>query len=127
MIPNQEEYISLATQKRDGSFVNTPVWFAQEGERNSYFIFSNKKAGKIKRIRNFSEVKVAVCNYKGDLRGNWFPAKAELIDQPEKVNFAFSVIRSKYGWKIKIGDFFSKLSGRYYQRQIINFSFKKEH
>jgi len=48
MIPNQEEYISLATQKRDGSFVNTPVWFAQEGERNSYFIFSNKKAGKIK-------------------------------------------------------------------------------
>ena len=124
MISNKEEYINLATQKKDGSFVNTPVWFAQEGEKNSYFIFSNKKAGKIKRIRNFSEAKVALCNYKGDISGDWFPAEAELIDELEKVNFAFSVIRSKYGWKIKIGDFFSKISGRYYQRQIIKFSFK---
>ena len=50
MISNQEKYINLGTQKRDGSFVNTPVWFAQEGEKNNYFIFSNNKAGKIKRI-----------------------------------------------------------------------------
>ena len=124
MISNKEEYINLATQKKDGSFVNTPVWFAQEGEKNSYFIFSNKKAGKIKRIRNFSESKVALCNYKGDVSGDWFPVEAELIDEFEKVNFAFSVIKSKYGWKIKIFNFFSKISGRYSQRQIIKFSFK---
>ena len=124
MISNQEKYINLGTQKRDGSFVNTPVWFAQEGEKNNYFIFSNNKAGKIKRIRNFPSVKVAVCNYKGDSLGEWYPAKAELIDEPEKVNLAFSELRNKYGWQIRIGDFFSKISGRYYKRQIIKFSFK---
>jgi hypothetical protein len=31
MISNQEKYINLSTRKRDGSFVATPVWFAQEG------------------------------------------------------------------------------------------------
>ena len=124
MISNQEKYINLGTQKRDGSFVNTPVWFAQEGEKNNYFIFSNNIAGKIKRIRNFPLVKVSVCNYKGDSLGEWYPAKAELIDEPEKVNLAFSELRNKYGWQIRIGDFFSKISGRYYKRQIIKFSFK---
>ena len=124
MISNQEKYINLGTQKRNGSFVNTPVWFAQEGEKNNYFIFSNNKAGKIKRIRNFPSVKVAVCNYKGDSLGEWYPAKAELIDEPETVNLAFSELRNKYGWQIRIGDFFSKISGRYYKRQIIKFSFK---
>ena len=124
MISNQEKYVNLGTQKRDGSFVNTPVWFAQEGEKNNYFIFSNNKAGKIKRIRNFPSVKVAVCNYKGDSLGEWYPAKAELIDEPETVNLAFSELRNKYGWQIRIGDFFSKISGRYYKRQIIKFGFK---
>ena len=51
MISNQEQYINLSTRKRDGSFVDTPVWFAQEGETNNYYVFSMKNAGKIKKLR----------------------------------------------------------------------------
>ena len=58
MISNRENYINLSTRKRDGSFVNTPVWFAQEGETNNYYVYSLNNVGKVKRIRNFPEVKV---------------------------------------------------------------------
>ena len=122
MISNQEQYINLSTRKRDGSFVDTPVWFAREGETNNYYIFSMKNAGKIKRIRNFPNVKVAPCNFWGKLKSDWIDAKTELIDEPEKIKFSFSVLRSKYGFRFKISDFFSKIFGRYHQRQIIKFS-----
>ena len=48
MISNRENYINLSTRKRDGSFVNTPVWFAQEGATNIYYVYSLKNVGKVK-------------------------------------------------------------------------------
>jgi hypothetical protein len=32
---------------------------------------------------------------------------------------AYRALRRKYGWQMKIGDFFSKLSGRYDKRAIV--------
>ncbi len=48
---NTAEYISLSTQKRDGSTVETPVWFAQDGDK--IYVFTEGNAGKVKRLRNF--------------------------------------------------------------------------
>ena len=125
MISDQEKYVSLATRKRDGSFVNTPVWFAREGETSNYYVFSlksGKKAGKVKRIRNFPDVKVATCDVSGNLKGDWIDASAELIDESEQVEFAYSLLRNKYGLSLRIGNFFSRIVGNYYRRQIIKFS-----
>ena len=47
MISNQEQYISLSTRKRDGSFVDTPVWFAQEGETNNYYTVDDSPKGPV--------------------------------------------------------------------------------
>ena len=120
-IPNQEHYINLSTRKRDGSFVNTPVWFAQDGKSNSYYIFSLKNAGKVKRIRNFPDVKVASCSYSGKLKGDWIDAKADLIVGSESIRFAYLHLRRKYGIRFRIGDFFSWIIGNYHRRQIIRF------
>ena len=60
MISNKEKYINLSTQKKDGTFVNTPVWFAQEDNKNVFYVFSAGEAGKIKRIKNISSVKVCL-------------------------------------------------------------------
>ena len=38
-------YFSLATRKRSGDFVPTPVWFAPAG--GSYYVFSAGNAGKV--------------------------------------------------------------------------------
>ena len=121
MISDKEKYVNLSTQKKDGSFVNTPVWFAKDGDKNNFYIFSAGEAGKVKRIRNFSSVKVAICNVKGDLLGEWISAQAELVDGEESKIIAYRQLHKKYGLTIKIFDFFSKLFGKYKQRQIIKF------
>ena len=122
MISNKENYINLSTRKRDGSSVNTPVWFAQEGETNSYYAYSLDNSGKVKRIRNFPDVKVATCNFSGKLKGDWIDANADLVDEPETTKVAYSLLRKKYGIRFRLGDFFSWIKGTYHKRQIIRFS-----
>ena len=73
----------------------------------------------MKRIRNFPDVKVATCTASGRLTGDWSDANAELIDESEQVEFAYSLLRQKYGFSLRIGDFFSRMVGNYYRRQII--------
>ena len=121
MISNKEKYINLSTQKKDGTFVNTPVWFVQEANKNVFYVFSAGEAGKVKRIKNISSVKVAICNVRGDLRGDWLEAEAELVDKEESIRLAYSHFQRKYGLTIKVFDFFSKLFGKYKKRQVIKF------
>ena len=122
MISNQETYINLSTRKKDGSFVNTPVWFAQEGETNNYYVYSLDNSGKVKRIRNFPEVKVGICTFSGKPKGGWAYAMADLVDEPETTKVAYSILRKKYGIRFRVGDFFSWIKGTYHRRQIIRFS-----
>ena len=122
MISNEENYINLSTRKRDGSSVNTPVWFAQEGETNNYYVYSLDNSGKVKRIRNFPEVKVATCKFSGKRKSDWIDAKADLVDEPENIMVAYSCLRKKYGIRFRVGDFFSWIKGTYHRRQIIRFS-----
>ena len=56
MISNKEKYINLSTQKIDGTFVNTPVWFVKEDKKNIFYVFSAGEAGKVKRIKNGLEI-----------------------------------------------------------------------
>jgi PPOX class probable F420-dependent enzyme len=123
MISNREKYINLATRKRDGSFVDTPVWFAQFGDEPVFFVFSLKDAGKVKRIRNFSEVRVVHCTFRGGLKGEWQDACAELVTDPKLVADAHVYFRKKYGWVMRLSDFFSRLVGNFRRRQYIRLSF----
>jgi len=125
MISDKEKYINLATQRKDGTFVNTPVWFTKDEQSNDYFIFSAGEAGKVKRIRNFSSVKVAICNFKGDLRGDWESAQAELIDEEDSITRAYGQFQRKYSVSLKVINFFSRLFGKYKKRQIIKFNLSR--
>ncbi len=125
MICDDEKYVNLSTKRKDGSFVNTPVWFAQDGEKNDFFIFSAGEAGKIKRIKNFSSVRVAICDVRGNLKGEWISAQAELVSEEESKIKAYKQLHKKYGLTIRVFDFFSKLFGKYEQRQLVKFSIEK--
>jgi PPOX class probable F420-dependent enzyme len=100
------------------------VWFAQEGETNNYYVYTLKKTGKVKRIRNFPDVKVATCNFSGKLKGDWIDARVDLIDESGNIKIAYSLLRDKYGIRIRIVDFFSWIVGNYHRRQIIRFRIK---
>ncbi|MEE4145688.1 MAG: PPOX class F420-dependent oxidoreductase [Halieaceae bacterium] len=110
-------YISFATRKKSGDLVATPVWFAPDGD--SYYLFSAGEAGKVKRLRNFSEVRIAACTVTGTLTGEWLDTRAYLLDKPADMERALKALRRKYGWQMAIGDCFSRLTGKMKRRQYI--------
>ncbi len=111
------EYFNLATFRRNGSAVATPVWFAVLGD--IYYVFSAPDTGKIKRIRLTSRARVAACDIRGKLLGEWIEAKARLVADAAEIERAYVQLRRKYGFRIATLDFFAKLSGRYQRRQFI--------
>lgn len=111
------EYVSLVTFRRNGVEVATPVWIA--GHRGQYFVFSEGRAGKVRRLRNNPAVRLAPCDFRGRLRGDWRHGRARLVDDASTLAGAYEALRDKYGWKMKTIDALAKLSGRYGRRAMI--------
>lgn len=97
--------------------MRTPVWVAELDGR--YYLFSEGKAGKVKRIRNNARARLAACDLRGRIRSDWLEARARIVQEPALIERVYAALRNKYGLQMKIGDFFSKLSGRYDKRTII--------
>ena len=111
------EYGSLATLKRDGSWVATPVWFAPAN--GLYYVFSDPNAGKVKRLRNFRQIRLAPCTVSGKPLGDAMEGEGWLIDSKDDIELAYRALLAKYGWKLRITDIASKLTGKYHKRQLI--------
>ena len=73
----RERYLLLETRKRDGSWVGTPVSLVVDGE-HGYFK-SYDAAGKVKRLRNFPEVRIAPCTMRGRVTGERVGGRATLL------------------------------------------------
>ena len=110
-------YLSLSTRKHSGEWVSTPVWFAPD--QGSYYVFSAGNAGKVKRLRNYSESRVAACTMTGTLTGEWLDTNAYVLEDPAECATALAALRRKYGWQMLMADFFSKLSGKMARRAYI--------
>ena len=109
-------YLSFSTRKKSGDMVATPVWFAPMD--GCYYLFSAMDAGKVKRLRNFSQSRVAACTVSGKLTGEWLDTEAELLDGADEA-LALKALHAKYGWQMKVTDLMSKLSGKYNKRKYI--------
>lgn len=116
--PAHETYVCLATYRRDGREVRTPVWIAAAEGR--YYVFSEGHAGKVKRIRATQRVRVAPCDFRGRVRGElWLDGRGRVVEEPETLRRAYTALHRKYGWQMKLGDLFSRLSGRYARRAML--------
>ena len=116
MTLHNSKYFSLRTQKRDGSYVDTPVWFVSASQGGVHHVFANINSGKVKRIRNFATVQIAICDWRGGLLGPWQPARAVLV--PESVSI-YAAFQAKYGMVYRVFEFFSRLLGKHKERQMI--------
>ncbi len=114
---DRKRHLSLATFRKSGASVETPVWFA-ESEGHLY-VFTARDAGKVKRLRNSARARGAPCDFRGGIRGAWTDAQARVVDDPQVVERAYAALRAKYGLWMWITDFFSRLSGRIHNRAII--------
>jgi len=110
-----QEYISLETYKRDGTAVRTPVWFVERG--GDIYVYSLADAGKVKRIRNTARVRIAPCDARGRLKGDWIPGTARIVG-PDEARTAHDLLDQKYGLLKQIGNFFSRFRKK--QRAVIN-------
>jgi len=79
----RERYVSLATFRKNGKEVRTPVWVAPDGEH--LYVYTNRTMGKVKRIRNDGRVRIAPCDVRGGLRGEWEDGHARMLDAPDEL------------------------------------------
>lgn len=112
-----ERYLSLATFRRDGREVATPIWFADDG--GALVAFTLGDSGKVKRLRNSPRARFAACDARGRVHGPWLDATAEIVTDPAAVARALARLHAKYGWQMALADFFSRLSGRYSKRAYL--------
>jgi uncharacterized protein len=77
-----QNYLSLETFKKNGEGVKTPVWFVVHA--NAFYVYTKSESWKVKRIRNNSRVRVAVCGARGDIRGPWLEGTASLVEGDER-------------------------------------------
>jgi uncharacterized protein len=112
------EYVNLRSFKRDGTPVDTPVWCAPLDGK--LVIFTLRESYKVKRVRRNPKVQVAACDVRGGLRGPWLDATCRAIESdPAYEARAYAALTRKYGWKMRVGNVFSTLSGRIKRRLVM--------
>lgn len=114
---DRERYISLATFRKSGKAVSTPVWCALAGGR--FYVFTEGTSGKVKRLRNGSRIRVAPCTATGKVTGEWIDGSGRIVTDPETVASAYAALHAKYGWQMWIADALSRLTGRYDKRAML--------
>lgn len=94
---NGTRYALLRSYKKDGAPVDTPMWFAVEG--NS-IVFRTKRGPKTARLRAHPRVELTACDYRGQkLSGaTVFTGTATILNEPEAAD-ANRVLHRRYGWQ----------------------------
>jgi PPOX class probable F420-dependent enzyme len=109
IFPN-EKYIVLETFRKNGNSIKTTVWFMEYNEL--ILIVTRENTGKVKRLRNNNRVNVAVSNYSGTTKSEWFSGTVQII-QGELAQKAMFLRNKKYGFMAKMIGIFSAKKGKY--------------
>jgi PPOX class probable F420-dependent enzyme len=107
MIPREiqgQKYIRLATFRKNGAAIYTPVWFGEENGK--LYVMTRSDSGKYKRIRNNPQARIAPCTARGKITGPEFPATARIL-HPEDWPRARKVMARKY-WLMRVPFLWSK-------------------
>ena len=105
-----QKYISLESYRKNNEPARTPVWFVVEGD--SIVVVTREQTGKVKRIRNNQQVKIATCTMKGKVTGEWLPGVASILDD-EQTSRAVKQRDKKYGFFATIAKFATRNKGEF--------------
>jgi hypothetical protein len=111
------KYLNLETFKKSGEGVKTPVWFAADPKADlasseaRLYAYTIGNSGKVKRIRNNGKVRIAPCDARGKVLGEWVDARAEFLSGAEAA-YADGLLNKKYfPWK-QLLNFFASFRRR---------------
>jgi uncharacterized protein len=112
-----QKYLNLETFKKNGTGVKTPVWFAADPSVSldsndaKLYVYTIGVSGKVKRIRNNPRVKIAPCDMRGKVLGEWVEARAEIVSGEEDARGTELLKKKYFPWK-QLLDFFAKFRAR---------------
>jgi PPOX class probable F420-dependent enzyme len=112
-----QKYLNLETFKKNGTGVKTPVWFAADPSASldssdaKLYVYTIGVSGKVKRIRNNPRVKIAPCDMRGRVLGEWVEARAEIVTGEEDARGTLLLRKKYFPWK-QLLDFFAKFRNR---------------
>jgi uncharacterized protein len=91
------KYLNLETFRRSGAGVQTPVWFVEANGR--LYVRTIAGSGKVKRIWNNGRARVAPCDVRGGLYGEWINARARMLceDEIQQIEEINRMLNKKYG------------------------------
>ena len=95
-----QKYINLETYRKDQTPVKTPVWFIIENDQ--IYITTKETTGKVKRLRNNSNARIAICSMRGDVKSDWIDVKAKKIVDEHNVAKIVKLRKKKYGFSAKL-------------------------
>ncbi len=102
------KYVLLTTFTKDGRPKPTAIWAAPSAA--GLVVITQESSWKVKRIRNTPRVTVAVCDVRGNPKGDAVEAVAEIL--PKTANGdTYDAIGKRYGLMGKTFNLFSKLRG----------------
>ncbi len=104
-----KKYISLETYKKNNQAVRTPVWFVVKNDL--VYVVTRDETGKIKRLRNNQKIKIATCNIKGKVTGQFTEGVAKILSATESREVIIWRDK-KYGIFSKIAKFLSQNKGQ---------------
>ena len=108
-----KKYLNLETFKKNGDGVKTPVWFAADPTASldssgaKIYTYTIGVSGKVKRVRNNPRVKIAPCDMRGRVLGEWVEARAEIISGEEAAHGMELLNKKYFPWKQLLGVFAS--------------------
>ncbi|MEO7331830.1 MAG: PPOX class F420-dependent oxidoreductase [Minicystis sp.] len=112
-----ERYVNIESFKKDGGGVKTPVWFADLDGK--LVVVTDGTSYKVKRIRRNPKVRLAACDVRGKVHGEWIDGSAVIMDDAPRAARAHQALRAKYGLQVSVLDFFSTIFGRKKRRAYL--------
>lgn len=97
---NSSRYALLRSYRRDGTPVDTPIWFHLDG---STLVFRTKRGPKTARLTANPEVQVQVCDHRGRVSSATAPisGRASIVSGPA-AEAANAALHRRYGWQYNV-------------------------
>ncbi|KKC04736.1 PPOX class F420-dependent oxidoreductase [Mycobacterium nebraskense] len=93
-------YALLRSFRRDGTPVDTPIWFGLDGDA---LLFRTKVGPKTRRLTAHRDVELTACDYRGRVRpGAMTVAGRATILSGADAERANRILRKRYGWQWNI-------------------------
>lgn len=102
-----QSFINLETFYENGKGVKTPVWFVENGDR--FYVTTLADSWKVRRISKNPKVNVVPCKAQGEPVGEWVPAVAQKINEPDRQKAINKHFNRKYGLQKRMFDLMGKL------------------